>query len=104
MSFDDGDSLGAGTIYSLSGEDILQGLPTQESFERSESQRWLHIDKTDYASKGYFAGRAAGLQTARCNRRRFIPTPIFPEPRADEGNPIKEQLATTANLYSGSLE
>lgn len=107
MSFGDGDAdftLGAGTIYSLSGDDILQGLPSEESFERAQSQRWLNVDKSDYTAKNYYAGRQAGLQTAYCHRRRFIPTPLFPEAAADEGDQIKERLSTTALLYEGSLE
>lgn len=106
MNYGDGDisTLGCGTIYSLSGDDVLQGLPSQSEFERAQSQRWLNVDRTDYSAKGYFAGRAAGLQTSYCPRRRFIPTPIYSEPAADEGDAIKERLSTTANLYSGSLE
>lgn len=106
MSYGDGDveTLGCGSIYSLSGDDILQGLPSEESFRRAQGQPWLTCDKTLYATKGYFAGRQAGLQTAYCPRRRFIPTPIYSEPAADEGDAIKEKLSTTALLYSGSLE
>jgi hypothetical protein len=104
MSYGDGecDTLSAGTIYSQTPEDLLSGLPTQLNYERDLSRRWLKVDRTDYAAKGYYAGRQAGLQTAECPRRRFVATALIPV-AADEGDEIKEDRLVTANLYSGEL-
>lgn len=104
MSQDEESGLPCGTIYSRNPEDLLAGLPSEESYRRDLARPWLTCDKTDYAARGLFGGRASGLQTAYCPRRRFIPTPIYSEPAADEGDQVKERLSTTANLYSGSLE
>jgi hypothetical protein len=104
MSYGDEEdcALAAGTIYSRNEDDLLSGLPSQESFERSQSNRWLVCDKTDYASRGLYAGRAAGMHSATCHRRRFVATAIIPV-AADEGDPVREDHLITAQLYNGEL-
>jgi hypothetical protein len=97
------ETLGAGTIYSQDPQSLLDGLPTQASYERDLSRKWLLVDKTDYSKKGYFAGRQAGLQTAVCPRRRFVATAIVPPEPAQEGDQVREDRLVTAELYSGSL-
>jgi len=99
-----GDPMPAGTMYGQDREQLLYGLPSEEAIERSYSQRWLTVDRTDYAAKGYYAGRQAGLQTAYCHPRRFAPTLVGIEPPADEGNQISEDVLITAKLYSGSMK
>ena len=95
--------LPAGTIYGQDREQLLYGLPSEASVERSLAQRWLLVDRTDYAAKGYYAGRQAGLQTARCTPRRFAPTLVGIEPPADEGDQVSEDVLVTARLYGGRL-
>lgn len=96
------DTKPAGTIYS-SQEELLGGLPSQESVERTHSNRWLLVDLTDYKAKGYYAGRQEGMQTTICHPRRFVPVPQFDTPEAQLGDEIDERNEVTANLYSGDL-
>lgn len=81
----------------------MNGLPSQESVERTHSNRWLLVDRTDYAAKGYYAGRQDGLQSAICHPRRFVPVPQFDTPEAQLRDEIDEQNTITADLYSGDL-
>jgi hypothetical protein len=97
------DPLPAGTMYGQDREQLLYGLPSEAAIERSNSQRWLTVDHTDYAAKGYFAGRQAGLQSAVCHQRRFAPTLVPDAPPADEGDQISEDVLITAKLYTGKL-
>jgi hypothetical protein len=103
LSMNNSDPLPAGTMYGQDREQLLYGLPSEASIERAYSQRWLEIDQSDYAARGYYAGRQAGMQTARCHARRFAPTLVGAEPPADEGNQISQDVLITAKLFTGQL-
>jgi hypothetical protein len=95
--------LPAGTIYSQNSDTLLAGLPSEGSYLRSISNRWLLRDETNYQGKGLYAGRGHDMVTATCHPRRFVATPLKSEASADTGNETKEDGLITAENYHPDL-
>lgn len=91
----------AGTIYGKDADHLLYGLPSEAYIADARNRRWLVKDQTDYASRGLYPGRQAGLQTARCYPEAFVPTPIPLEQPADANDAVREERLITARIYHG---
>jgi hypothetical protein len=91
----------AGTIYGRDQEELLYGLPSDAYIEEAHQRRWLVRDDTNYAARGLYPGRQAGLQTARCYPEAFMPTPIPHEAPADTNDQVREERLITARIYHG---
>lgn len=91
--------LPAGTIYNREMEALAYGLPSRASMARSAGAAWVTRDRQDYKGQQLFAGRGQAQQTARCDKRRFAPTPATDAPPADAGDGITENQEVTAETF-----